>query len=236
MTTPDLSDPQARLSRRTVFKWFAATAAALSAGELASCAPTTSLPATPPPPLMPPIAIGAVKGYGTDPKLNRFYEPGDVWPLRLSAAQRDLVTVLADVILPADDFGPAASAVRVPDFIDEWVSAPYPDQQRDSGVIVNGLEWLAAESQSRFGAPFAKLTTAQQHAICDDICYAKTATREFETAANFFSRFRSIASGAYYATMPGWKAIGYVGNVSLVTFDGPPPEALAKLGVEQTVK
>ena len=54
--------------------------------------------------------------------------------------------------------------------------------------------------------------------------------------ASFFSRFRSLAAGAYYGTPEGWKAIGYIGNIPLPSFDGPPPEVLAKLGVEQTVK
>ena len=40
---------------------------------------------------------------------------------------------------------------------------------------------------------------------------------------------------AAYATPAGWEAIGYVGNVALPKFDGPPAEVLAKLGVTQTV-
>ena len=52
----------------------------------------------------------------------------------------------------------------------------------------------------------------------------------------FFARFRGLAAGAYFATPPGWKAIGYVGNIPLASFAGPPPEVLARLGVEQTVK
>ena len=59
---------------------------------------------------------------------------------------------------------------------------------------------------------------------------------EFKKGAAFFSKFRSLAASAYYGTDAGWKAIGYVGNISLATFDGPPPEVLAQLGVEQTVK
>jgi hypothetical protein len=47
----------------------------------------------------------------------------------LDDSQRRLVTFLADLILPEDEYGPAASALRVPDFIDEWVSAPYPKQR-----------------------------------------------------------------------------------------------------------
>ncbi len=236
----DTTSSQPRLPRRVVFKWFAAAAAAMQVGGLGGMAafaadPTTPPPAGPPPP-MPQTRPGAGKGYGTDPKLNVIYEPGDVWPLLLTAAHRATATVLADLILPADDLGPAASELRVVDFIDEWVSAPYPEQVHDYTTIVGGLEWLETEANTRFQIGFAKLSAEQQRAICDDICFAKQAAPQFEKPAAFFSRFRSVASGAYYATPAGWKAIGYTGNVPLPSFDGPPPEVLAKLGVEQTVK
>ena len=41
--------------------------------------------------------------------------------------------------------------------------------------------------------------------------------------------------GAYYGTPAGWKAIGYVGNTPLASFDGPPQEVLDRVGVQQTV-
>jgi hypothetical protein len=227
---PSIELPGQRLSRRTVFKWFAATAAAIQLGDF-SLAPGAEAPAAGATPF-PPV----VKGYGTDPKLNATYNPGDFWPLTLSVAQRRAATALADVIIPADKLGPAASAVRVPDFIDEWVSAPYPNHQKDRELIVPGLAWLDAESRKRFAAVFAELKPEQQAAICDDICSIARAQVQFAKPAAFFSRFRGMAAGAYYATPEGWRAIGYVGNIPLPSFDGPPPEVLARLGVEQTVK
>jgi hypothetical protein len=79
------------------------------------------------------------------------------------------------------------------------------------------------------------LEDAQKKLICDDICYTGKATPQFQSAARFFSLFRSICASAYYATPEGWKAIGYVGNIPLPSFDGPPQEVLDKLGVTQTV-
>jgi hypothetical protein len=175
-------------------------------------------------------------GYGVDPDLLKIYKPGAAWPLTFNAQQKRTATAMADVILPKDHFGPAASEVGVVEMIDEWVSAPYPSQQADRPVILDGLAWIEAESQKRFGKAFADLADDQHRAICDDICYVHTAKPQFRQAAEFFARFRSIAAGAYYATPPGWEAIGYVGNVALPKFDGPPPEVLARLGVEQTVK
>jgi hypothetical protein len=196
-------------------KWFAAFAAATQLPELRAQ----------------PVA----KGYGTDPDISKFYQPGDFWPLTFTPAQRATVTALADLILPADHLGPAASAVRVPDFIDEWISAPYPLQQKDRDALLPGLQWLEDEARKRFTKSFAALSEAEQRAIADDICWPADAKPEFKKAATFFQKFRSLAASAYYGTEAGWKALGYVGNVPLVSFDGPPQEVLDRLGVTQTV-
>jgi len=210
-----------RLQRREVLKWFAAAAAS---AHLPDCGQEAQ------------AAVPAGKGYGTDPDLANVYKPGDFWPLTFSPEQRLAVTALADVILPEDHLGPAASTLRVPDYIDEWISAPYPVQQKDRTALLPGLQWLEDESKKRFQSNFATLTETQKHAICDDICGAGTVKPQFKKGAAFFSKFRSLAASAYYGTDAGWKAIGYVGNISLASFDGPPPEVLAKLGIEQTVK
>jgi hypothetical protein len=144
-------------------------------------------------------------------------------------------TALADVILPADSLGPAASDVHVIDFVDEWVSAPYSAQLLDREIVLPGLDWLDEEAVRRFQQTFAELATEQQQAICDDICFVQSAADEFKPAARFFSRFRSLAAAAYYATPQGWEAIGYVGNQPSLTYEGPPQEVLTRLGVEQTV-
>jgi hypothetical protein len=175
------------------------------------------------------------KGYGTDPNLTKVYQPGEFWPLTLTPAQKATAAALADVILPKDPLGPAASDVGVVEMIDEWVSAPYPQQQADQPVVIEGLAWIELESGKRFNKPFAQLTSAQHRAICDDVCYAPKAAAHFKRAAEFFGRFRSLCAAAYYSTPPGWAAIGYVGNVALERFDGPPAEVLEKLGLTQTV-
>ena len=103
-------------------------------------------------------------------------------------------------------------------------------------MILWGLKWLDDEAKKRFDQAFAQLNQTKQQAVCDDICGASEPPASLKKAASFFRRFRALAASAYYATEAGWKAIGYVGNVAQATFDGPPPEVLAKLGVEQTVK
>jgi hypothetical protein len=214
-----------RLPRRTVFKWFVAVAASLQLGD-------ALVFGAEPVPDVPPVSA---KGYGSDPLLNNAYSPGDMWPLTLNRTQRAAAIALADLIIPADNLGPAASQVHVIDFVDEWVSAPYPAQLLDREIVLPGLDWLDAEASRRFQGVFTALTLEQQQLICDDICFEPRATDEFKPAARFFRRFRSLAAAAYYATPAGWEAIGYVGNQPSLTYEGPPAEVLTRLGVEQTV-
>ncbi len=173
----------------------------------------------------------AAKGYGTDPNLLKTYQPGDLWPLTLSRAQRRTAAVLCDVIIPAEGGTPSASALGVHDFINEWISAPYSTHDRDRKVILEGLAWIDEEATRRFGAPFHKLSMKQRHAICDDICYEPKATAEFKSAAAFFRRYRDLTAGGFYTTPQGMKDIGYVGNVALPAFHGPPKEVLERLGL-----
>lgn len=209
------SPPSARLSRRESIQWMLAASAALSASEglLTAAAPAV-----------------AAKGYGPDPSMVKIYQPGDVWPLTLDAAQRDTVRALCDLILPADADSPAASAVGVPDFIDEWISAPYPQQTGDRRTLLDGLVWIEAEAQRRFQQAFAKLSVGDQTALCEDLALAKPKP-EHKKAAAFFKRFRDLTAGGYYTTPEGMKAIGYVGNVPSAHFEGPPPEALRHVGL-----
>jgi Gluconate 2-dehydrogenase subunit 3 len=170
-------------------------------------------------------------GYGTDPNLTADYKPGQIWPLTLTAPQRRLAGILADLIIPADEHSPSASAVGVVDFIDDWVSAPYPVHQRDRATVLDGFSWLDAEAGKRFSKGFSDLAAAQQRAICDDICDLARAAAARSVAARFFARYRDLASGAFYSTAAGRKDLQYIGNVPLAQFDGPPADLLKALGL-----
>jgi hypothetical protein len=204
------------MDRRTALKWMLAAAA------------TTAL--------APRFARGqagapAAKGYGTDPDLMKHYQPGELWPLTFTAAQRRTAAALCDLIIPADAESPAASAVGVVDFLDEWISAPYPEQQEDRAIVLPGLAWIDAEAAKRFNRTFADLTEAQKTAVCDDICHAAKAKPEFKQAAKFFATYRNLTAGGFYTTPQGRQDLKYVGNMPLATFDGPPPEVLRQAGL-----
>src|SRR5450432_1743510 len=203
------------MDRRTTIKWVLAAGAAwplLDKGARAGAAP-------------------AARGYGTDPNLVATYHPGELWPLTLTAEQRRLAGILADLIIPADDHSPSASSVGVVEFIDEWVSAPYPAHQRDRTIVQGGLAWLDAEAARRFGKAFVELDSAAHHAICDDICDESRAGIALRDAARFFALYRDLTAGGFYSSPAGRNDLNYIGNVPLASFDGPPPALLKSLGL-----
>lgn len=208
------------MDRRTSLKWMLGAASALPLLQLGGCS-------APPPPAIAPSGVG----YGTDPNLLKNYGPGVLWPLTLSEHQRRIATALCDLIVPADDEGPGAVAVGVVDFINEWVSAPYPQQAQDRKLVLAGFEWLDAEAERRFSRDFGRSDASERIAICDDIRYAPKAGASFAQAAAFFARYRDLTIGGFCTSPEGRQYLGYVGNVSLASFDGPPPDVLKLVGV-----
>jgi Gluconate 2-dehydrogenase subunit 3 len=207
------------MDRRTTIKWMLAVSAAMPLlDERAAGVEASSVP---------PHA----HGYGTDPDLTKVYHAGDLWPLVLTPAQRRTASALCDVIIPADSVSRGASAAGVVDFLAEWVSAPYAIQVQDRVLLLDGLVWMNSEAMRRFGREFAALMLAQQHLICDDICFQQNAKPAFAQAAKFFARYRDLTAGGYYSSAAGRKDLQYIGNVPLKSFDGPPLALLQKLGL-----
>jgi gluconate 2-dehydrogenase gamma chain len=162
----------------------------------------------------------------TDPDLMK---PALPWQKILTQDELRTAAALCDVIIPADDRSPSASSVGVHDFIDEWISAPYPIQQADRVQIRGGLTWLNTESNTRFAKRFADLAGDEKKQICDDICFLPKAKPEFQAAAMFFANFRDLTASGFYTTNEGMKDLRYIGNIPLVKFDGPPKEVLEYL-------
>lgn len=209
----DDSDFFPRMDRRKAMQWMLAATAGMAVHDADAAAEGVK-----------------AQGYGPDPSMVKLYKPGDVWPLTLSQPQRHCAAALCDVIVPADDDSPSASAVGVHDFIDEWISSPYPDQAGDRRVVLEGLQRIDDEAKKRFHKMFAELSPEQQMAICTDLASAKPKA-EHKKAAGFFKRYRDLTAGGYFTTPEGMKAIGYIGNMPSGTFGGPPLEALKHVGL-----
>jgi len=186
-----------KVDRRTAIAWIGAVGAATGAGVIvAGCSPQEK----------------PAKGYGTDPNLVK--PAAAPWPRLLSKNELQACAVLCDYILPASGGAPAATALGVPDFIDEWVSAPYPDQLKDRTIIRDGLKKLVR--------PLVKGDAAERAAALAAVPKATD-----EAGKVFFRRFRALTLGAYYTTEAGFKDIGYIGNESRASDPGPSPEVIA---------
>jgi Gluconate 2-dehydrogenase subunit 3 len=217
-----------RVDRRTTIKWLAASMAAAQAG----CGREEKhLGAEIPPAgtgeLLGIAATPGDAGYGVDPDL---MSPVVPWPRTMTEAQLAVAATLCDMILPEDERSPAASAVGVPDFIDEWISAPYTQQRADRDVVLGGLEWLEHQSRSRFDASFTAAAEAQRADLVDSLAFPVASATDLAGQIEFFRLFRFLAVGAFYSTEQGMQDVGYVGNVAISgDYPGPSDEAMQHL-------
>lgn len=169
-------------------------------------------------------------GYGTDPNL--IHPAPAPWPKTLSEAELRLVSVLADILIPAEGDWPSATAVGVPEVIDEWVSAPYPLQQSHRPLVLSGLRWCDRECRRRFGRAFVDADETSRLAIVDDIAFPDgPGGAGLDGPRAFFAGFRRLVAGAYYTSPEGARELGYQGNVPIAgDYPGPSEEAMAHLG------
>ena len=218
------------MSRRESLKWLGILAAGTTMTSLSGCGKAADVVAgaTGHWPDLDLSAISA-KGYGQDPNLIIPLE--SPWPRTLSVAQLNLVAILSDIIVPREGDIPSASEVKVPDVVDEWVSAPYANQQRDRMTILSVLAWIDDEAKLRFNTLFSALDNTQQIAVIDDIAFvSEQKPAEFERATVAFARLRNLVLAAFFCSPQGNLDIGYMGNVAIAgDYPGPTPEARAHL-------
>lgn len=215
------------VNRRDALKTMAVAASLPILGSLPMYeADAQAQPATASAPARPASLLSGPRGTASDPDLLR---PKKDWKRKLLASELVTLSALCDMIIPADAKSPSASAVGVPAYINEHVSAPYDGNARDLVRIRGGVSWLNLESNKRFSKGFAKLSMAEKSQICDDICFVPKAKPEFVQGARFFDLVRDLSSTAFYTTDEGMKDLGYVGNVALPKWDPPPASVLKHL-------
>ncbi|WP_335309984.1 gluconate 2-dehydrogenase subunit 3 family protein [Sphingomonas phyllosphaerae] len=166
----------------------------------------------------------ATKGYGRDPDLTA---PKVPWPLTLTKAQRATVDMLGDMILPADAASPGAGTLGVGAFIDEWISAPYPQQQEDRAKILAGLAWMDAQSRVLNGGDFAAGTATQRATLLDALT-VETPSAAMAQPVAFMDRLRNLFVLGFYSLPEGKADMGYIGDQPTEgPYPGPTPEAQA---------
>lgn len=168
------------------------------------------------------------EGYGQDVDINN---PVVTWDKTLNTNQIKNLNIIGDLIIPADEKSPSASYLNITDFVDEWVSAPYPDQQEDRKIITTGLDRLNKKANSLDARYFHNLSADQQINMFDALAKSVEMGNASQEDAKFMERLVYLFVGGFYTTDEGMADIGYVGNVPLEKFDGPPQEIRKIIGV-----
>ena len=136
------------------------------------------------------------------------------------------ITVLGDLIIPADDRSGSASDAGTPEFIEFMMK----DQPWHQVGMRGGLHWLDVQCLKRYSKNFVDLSEDQQKKILDQIAYPEQAPPEMSQGVNFFNNFRNFVATGFFTSKIGIDDLGYVGNRPNV-WDGSPPEVLERLGV-----
>lgn len=214
------------ISRRLTLAWIAAASASPYIATAAEGAPNGAVAGASP---WRDLALAPIKarGIGKDANLT---EPVVPWPLTLAPQQRATLKAMAGLMLPEDTHSPSAAALPLDAFLDEWISAPYPQQREDHVLILSGLRWLDADCVRRFGARFTAISDDQRRQVFDTVAYKDRVPPGLERPAQFFARLRALMLGGFYSLPEGMADIGYLGNRPMAgDYPGPTPEALAHL-------
>ncbi len=140
----------------------------------------------------------------------------------LTADERNTITALCDLILPEDQYGPAASEVGVVDFIDFIIK----DIPRFQLPIRGGLMWFEQYCKTTSVSSFVALTEENKRKVLDTLAYPIAKEQGLGYGHSFFKLIKNLSLTGYYTTREGYKSLGYQGNVPNV-WDGIPEEVLA---------
>lgn len=146
-------------------------------------------------------------------------------PMFFSGPHFDMVELLAEMIIPADDT-PGAKEAGVAEFIDFMVANRVPvsthadirstqDAIRAGEEIqeqfLSGLDWLNARSKSQCGNQFLKCSAEQQNTLLEELAYKSKYQPSTESGREFFRLMRDYTVVGYYTTKIGLESLGYPG-------------------------
>ena len=145
----------------------------------------------------------------------------DKWaPRFLSSREDELVTTLAELILPATDT-PGARMAQVNRYIDLVLDDETPTVQR---AFRAGLKWVEAESRELFDAGFLDLSEERQTKLLTQM--SESPGTEPSPGHAFFLDIRTRTVFAYYTSKIGiHDELEYKGKTPLAEWTGcPHPE------------
>jgi len=141
-------------------------------------------------------------------------------------SEKEMVAVLSDIIIPADEVSGSATDSGVVNFI-EFMMKDYPPFQVPTR---GGLMWLNTLCKKEYGSDFLSCSPEQRMEIIDRIAWPDDATPDMEYGVRFFNRMRNLVSTGFFTSEMGIKDLDYQGNRANF-WDGVPDEVLAKHGL-----
>lgn len=142
-----------------------------------------------------------------------------------------VITLLSDIIIPADAVSGSASQAKVPEFI-EFIVKDMPEHQTP---LRGGLRWLDMLSAKRHEKSFADITDQQRLALVDLIAYPEKASPDMKQGVSFFNLMRDLVTTGFYTSEMGVKDLGYLGNVPN-QWNGVPDDVLKQYGYAYSEK
>jgi len=123
---------------------------------------------------------------------------------------------LTDLILPSDGT-PGARDAAVTEFLDFYL-ANSPDATKAS--FRQGLDWLEATAQAKFGKGFVDLPEGQQTALLTLISSPANHDPGDLQGIQFFRTLRQMTVFAFYTSKTGIQSLGFKGNTFAAEFPG----------------
>jgi hypothetical protein len=178
------------------------------------------------------IAVAADKGAGYD----RLEEEKEHYKTITSATfftkeEMQTITVLSDIIIPADEVSGGAIDAKVPEFI-EFIVKDKPEHQIP---MRGGLRWLNVQSLKRFDKTFVDSSDKQRIELVDEIAYPDKAKPGMMQGVAFFNLMRNLTASGFYSSEIGVKDMGFKGNTPN-QWNGVPADVLKQYNLAYTEK
>ena len=139
----------------------------------------------------------------------------------LTSSQFETLSILCDLIVPADERSCSAREAGVPEFLG------FLCQKNDQYMqqIGSGLSWIEGYCIDRYGRPFNGLSPEFQTTVLDQIATAPRngAPKELMPGITFFAALRRDVLSAFFTSKVGIRDLEYQGNVQLSSPPTCPP-------------
>jgi hypothetical protein len=137
-------------------------------------------------------------------------------PHFFTPAEMTSISLMSDLIIPADEQSPGAKAAGVPAFIDLMISESSVETKN---LWRNGLAAIDQICKKEFGDSFGTLTSGRQVAVLKLISRNEYQPRRIEE--RFFIAIKGLTVDGYYTSELGiHQELRYKGNAYLKDFAG----------------